>query len=229
MEDGLHRVGLRLSTCFATGSASSFPICAGLADTTTLHPFVLLRFWTCYRPPEGFPSEVSPFALKGHLFPTFPCYAGIRLTVRRRTRCPVRFLQPVHCRSLTAESIRQVSATPSYFHIHGILMCYPVSPRELCCDGCGIAPLEIGVQPMQASPCVQGLRHFTLHTFAFSREAFMLLSPLPFGIRSASCPRRLFALNLLLLWSYLTSAEAAHAKIPSHAQTIFCMPHQQTL
>jgi hypothetical protein len=69
-------------------------------------------------------------------------------------------------------------------------MCYPVSPLQVCCDGCGIATLEIGVQPMQASPCVQGLRHFTLHTFAFSREASMLFSPLPFGIRSVSCPRR---------------------------------------
>ena len=91
-------------------------------------------------------------------------------------------------------------------------MCYPVSPLQVCCDGCGIAPLEIGVQPMQASPCVQGLRHFTLHTFAFSRFADMLFSPLSFGIRSASRPRRPFALNLLLLWSYLTSAEAAHAE-----------------
>src|SRR5215472_4730277 len=105
-------------------------------------------------------------------------------------------------------------------------MCYPVSPRELCCDRCGIAPLEMGVQPMQASPCVQGLRHFTLHTFAFSREASMLFSPLPFGIRSVSCPRRLFALNLLLLWSYLTSAEAAHTEVPQDAEPICCMPHE---
>jgi len=108
-------------------------------------------------------------------------------------------------------------------------MCYPVSPLQGCCDGCGIAPLEIGVQPMQASPCVQGLRHFTLHTFAFSRFADMLFSPLPFGIRSVSCPRRLFALNLLLLWSYLTSAEAAHSNVPSHAQPIRDLPHQQPL
>jgi hypothetical protein len=97
-------------------------------------------------------------------------------------------------------------------------MCYPVSPLQVCCDGCGIAPLEIGVQPMQASPCVQGLRHVTLHTFAFSRFADMLFSPLPFGIRSVSCPRRPFALNLLLLWSYLTSAEAAHAEVPADTQ-----------
>ena len=108
-------------------------------------------------------------------------------------------------------------------------MCYPVSPLQVCCDGCGIAPLEIGVQPMQASPCVQGLRHFTLHTFAFSRFADMLFSPLPFGIRSVSCPRRLFALNLLLLWSYLTSAEAAHSHIPTHAEAICCMLHEQAL
>src|SRR5215471_19800867 len=105
-------------------------------------------------------------------------------------------------------------------------MCYPVSPRELCCDRCGIAPLEMGVQPMQASPCVQGLRHFTLHTFAFSRFADMLFSPLPFGIRSVSCPRRLFALNLLLLWSYLPSAEAAHPQKPTNTEPISSVPHQ---
>ena len=105
-------------------------------------------------------------------------------------------------------------------------MCYPVSPLQVCCDGCGIAPLEIGVQPMQASPCVQGLRHFTLHTFAFSRFADMLFSPLPFGIRSVSCPRRLFALNLLLLWSYLTSAEAAHTEVPQDAEPIGGMPYE---
>jgi hypothetical protein len=79
---------------------------------------------------------------------------------------------------------------------------------------------------MQDSPCVQGLRHFTLHTFAFSRFADMLFSPLPFGIRWVSCPRRPFARNLLLLWSYLTSAEAAHAQIPPHAEAISGMPHQ---
>src|SRR5205823_3252172 len=49
-----------------------------------------------------------------------------------------------------------------------------------------------------------------------------------FGIRSASRPRRPFALNLLLLWSYLTSAEAAHAKVPPHAESISRMPHQET-
>ena len=37
----------------------------------------------------------------------------------------------------------------------------------------------------------------------------MLLSPLPFDARSVSYPRRSVALNLLLLWSYLTSAETA--------------------
>ena len=88
MDASIHRVGLRLSLCLAAGSASSFSIGTGLADTTTLHPFVLLRFWTCYRPPKGFPPEVSPFALKGFLFPTFLCCAEIQLAVRRRTGSP---------------------------------------------------------------------------------------------------------------------------------------------
>jgi hypothetical protein len=44
-----------------------------------------------------------------------------------------------------------------------------VSPLQGCCDGCRIPPLETGVQPMQASPCVQDLRRITLHPFAFSR------------------------------------------------------------
>src|SRR5204862_4474094 len=68
----------------------------------------------------------------------------------------------------------------------------------------------------------------TLHTFAFSRFADMLFSPLPFGIRSASRPRRPFALNLLLLWSYLTSAEAAQADVPAHAEPISSKLHQES-
>jgi hypothetical protein len=47
----------------------------------------------------------------------------------------------------------------------------PVSSRELCCDGC------------EVSPCVQDLRHVTLHTFVFSRFPNMLLSPLDFSSR----------------------------------------------
>jgi hypothetical protein len=67
-----------------------------------------------------------------------------------------------------------------------------------------------GVQPIQASPCVQDLRHFILHPFGFSRFTDMLLSPLGFSARLVSCPKRFFALDLLLLWSNLMCAEAAH-------------------
>ena len=38
----------------------------------------------------------------------------------------------------------------------------------------------------------------------------MLFSPLPFDIRLGRRPRGYLALNLLLLWSNLTNAEAAH-------------------
>jgi len=67
-----HRVGRRLGFRFAASSASSFSLRTGLAGTTTLHPFVLPRFWSCYRPPRGFPLEVRPFALKGNRFQPFP-------------------------------------------------------------------------------------------------------------------------------------------------------------
>jgi hypothetical protein len=36
---------------------------------------------------------------------------------------------------------------------------------------------------MQVSPCVQDLRHLTLHPFEFSRVPNMLFSPLFFNVR----------------------------------------------
>jgi hypothetical protein len=65
-----------------------------------------------------------------------------------------------------------------------------VSPLQGCCDGRRISPLEAGVQPMQASPCVQDLRCITLHPFAFNRFSDMLLSPSGFPSRLAGCPKR---------------------------------------
>ena len=50
----------------------------------------------------------------------------------------------------------------------------------------------------------------TLHTFALTCFASMLLSPLSFLARLAGCPRRSFALNLLPLRGYLPGADAAH-------------------
>src|SRR5713226_6312160 len=93
-------------------------------------------------------------------------------------------------------------------------MRHTVSSRQVCCDGRGIPPLETGVQPVQASPCVQDLRCIMLHTFAFIRVPNMLLSPLGFPARLVGCPKRYFALHLLLLWSYLAGAEAAHSLFP---------------
>jgi hypothetical protein len=83
VDETLHRVGRRLG--FVTGSASSFPICTGLADTAALPIFASPRFWSCYRSLRGFPLKVRPFALKGQLLPTFPCFTGIQLAVSRRT------------------------------------------------------------------------------------------------------------------------------------------------
>src|SRR5712691_11904094 len=99
-------------------------------------------------------------------------------------------------------------------------MCIAVSPLQVCCGGCGIAPLETGVQPIQVSPCTQGLRCIILHTFGFIRFTDMLLSPLGFPVRSVSCPSRFSALNLLLLWSYLTGTETAHKRVPPVAAPI---------
>jgi len=57
----------------------------------------------------------------------------------------------------------------------------------------------------------------------------MLLSPLPFGKRRGQLPRdRPFALNLLFLWSYLPSAESAHADIPAHAEPVSSKLHQES-
>ena len=61
----MHRVGCRFGFRFATGSVFNFTIRTGLADTTTLHTFRLLRFWPCYRPLNGFPFKVRPFVLEG--------------------------------------------------------------------------------------------------------------------------------------------------------------------
>jgi len=54
---------------------------------------------------------------------------------------------------------------------------------QMCCDRCGNAPLETGVQPMQASPCAQDLRSGVLHIFRRLRFPAMLISPLPFDVR----------------------------------------------
>jgi hypothetical protein len=83
---GFHRVGRRHSFRFATGSASSFSICTGLAGATTLPLFTLSRFWSCYRSLESFLSKVRPFTLKGDLLPTFLYFVEIQLVVRRRTQ-----------------------------------------------------------------------------------------------------------------------------------------------
>ena len=60
-----------------------------------------------------------------------------------------------------------------------------VSPRERCCGGHFLLPLESRVQPIQASPlsCAQDLRHLTRHPFVFRRFPAMLLSLSPFGSR----------------------------------------------
>ncbi len=106
-----------------------------------------------------------------------------RLCIRQTLspgRCPVRFLQPVHCRSLLAESV------PCRATLH-------VSARssfQLCYDGRAIASLETGVQAIQLSPCGQDLQPITLQSFGFSRFLTMLLSPLPFDARWSECPRR---------------------------------------
>jgi hypothetical protein len=76
-DGGLHRVGRRFGSRFATGSVFNFTIRTGLADTTTLHTFRLLRFWPCYRSLYGFPCRVRPFVLEGLRFQPSPSYEGI--------------------------------------------------------------------------------------------------------------------------------------------------------
>jgi hypothetical protein len=64
-----------------------------------------------------------------------------------------------------------------------ILRVITVSPFQGCYGGCGFAPLETGVQPIQVSPCAQDLRRVALHPFGLSRFPNMLVSPSPFGSR----------------------------------------------
>jgi len=109
-----------------------------------------------------------------------PAFAHVRRS--STCRCPVRFLALFIARyspqrTFTSRCVKLASA---------------VSPLQGCCDGRRISPLETGVQPMQASPlsCVQDLRLLTLHPFALSRFADMLLSPSGFPSRLVGCPRR---------------------------------------
>lgn len=62
------------------------------------------------------------------------------------------------------------------------------------------------------SPCTQDLRRVTVHTFRFHRFTDMLLSPLPFGARLVSCPKRSHALDLLPVPGNLIIATTAHRK-----------------
>src|SRR5947207_14070894 len=77
--------------------------------------------------------------------------------------------------------------------------------------GLGFNQFRLHLSPLARISCVQDLQHFTLHIFTFSRFPNMLFSPSPFGMRWVGCPRRIFALVLLLLESYFITAKAAHA------------------
>ena len=68
---------------------------------------------------------------------------------------------------------------------------------------------------MQAWPCAQDSRvQLRSHSSRFPALPTMLLSPLGFPARWGGCPRRLSALNPLLLWSYPMCAETAHYDVP---------------
>jgi hypothetical protein len=115
----LHRVGRRLGFRFVTGSASSFPVCTGLADTAALPIFASPRFWSCYRPPRGFPLKVRPFALKGQLLPTFPCFTGIQLAVSRRTlKRLVHLTDPFFLGQAQPETVPSPPKKERAFHPH---------------------------------------------------------------------------------------------------------------
>jgi hypothetical protein len=64
-------------------------------------------------------------------------------------RCPVRLLA-----LFIARYSPQRAGTPRC-----VPLASTVSPRELCCDGRRMTPLETGIQPMQASPCGQDWRN----------------------------------------------------------------------
>jgi hypothetical protein len=86
------------------------------------------------------------------------------------------------------------------------------SPREGGCDGRRFSPLETGVQPRQASPCVQDLRNGSASIL--SGPSALPTGSFPdrgFPSRLAGCPKAgAYALDLLPLWGNLMCAEAAH-------------------
>ena len=145
-----------------------------------------------------------PFALSQALPRAFGYYGNsvaISLAAGRRSRlyacqtsstcrCPVRFLAPFIAGYSPQRAFRLTQATSAYFLRRLRLRSVAVSPLQVCCGGSTFAPLEAGVQPIQVSPCVQDSRRVTLHTFALSRFANMLLSPLGFPARSVGRPRR---------------------------------------
>jgi len=96
-----------------------------LSMHTAFQATVFLFGWqTAFRVPSvGMTVPLFPFPVYRVLPRSFEYYGNsvtMSLSACRRfriyaretfstSRCPVRFLQPVHCRSLTAESIRQLS------------------------------------------------------------------------------------------------------------------------
>ena len=90
-----------------------------------------------------------------------------------------------------------------------------VSPHQVGCGGHAVTPLETGLRPIQASPCVQDLRvhlRYLLSRFPALRRCScpLWISPSGYSI----VPRSVSALNLLPLWGYARSAETAHHASP---------------
>ena len=169
--------------------------------------------------PVSMQYSLPPFVLSQALPQVFGYYGGsvaLSVSAGRRSRIcthetssacrsPVRFLAPfiTGCSSQRAFSPHRTTGDDV------------MSPHQGSCGGRGIAPLEAGVQPMQVSPCAQGLR-VPLRPFP-SRFLALPTCSFPHWVSpkgAVGCPRRSFALNLLLLWSYPMCAETAHYDVP---------------
>ena len=125
-----------------------------------------------------------------------------------RLGCPVRFLQPVHYRSLTVESFR-IPLVWTRGRCHRFRDAsvgenlHRWKPRVLRHHW-----LLLGFNQFRFRHACRTCRLTRLHPFTLSCFTAMLRSPLSFDIRSGSCPKR-YALHLLLFLSYLMGAVSA--------------------
>ena len=136
-----------------------------LSPVIHLFPFPCLRH---YPEPSGTMGTPSPWGSR-------PLGDPALTLVRRRVRGGAPFVP--FTLAVPGRSPQRAFAS------HPFQLTRTTLSLQMCCDRCRNAPLEAGVQPMQASPCAQDLRSNVLHIFRRLRFTAMLMSPLSFDAR----------------------------------------------